>query len=75
MIHIKYIVFMSLWPNLVPRAFPLKPFFKGKALGTRLTMTLHYEDFDFTLTSDAKIQPVFLKIQAGRPFLLRRSAK
>ena len=25
MIHFKYIVFMSLWPNLVPRAFPLKP--------------------------------------------------
>ena len=25
---------MSLWPNLVPRAFPLKPFFKRKALGT-----------------------------------------
>ena len=26
--------------NLVPRAFPLKKFFKGKALGTRLVLRL-----------------------------------
>ena len=30
---------------------------------------LHYYDFDFKLTSDAKIQPVFLKYRRGRPFL------
>ena len=34
--------FFCLWGNLVPRAFPLKkiggPIFKGKALGTRLSM-------------------------------------
>ena len=29
----------------------------------------HYYDFDFKLTSDAKIQPVFLKYRWGRPFL------
>ena len=29
----------------------------------------HYYDFDFKLTSDAKIQPVFLKDRRGRPFL------
>ena len=29
----------------------------------------HYYDFDFKLTSDAKIQPVFLKCRRGRPFL------
>ena len=29
----------------------------------------HYYDFDFKLTSDAKIQPVFLKYRRGRPFL------
>ena len=29
----------------------------------------HYYDFDFKLTSDAKIQPVFLKYRQGRPFL------
>ena len=28
----------------------------------------HYYDFDFTLTSDAKIQPVFFKILAGKTF-------
>ena len=28
----------------------------------------HYYDFDFKLTSDAKIQPVFLKIPAGKTF-------
>ena len=31
----------------------------------------HYYDFDFKLTSDAKIQPVFLKYRRGRPFLTR----
>ena len=30
----------------------------------------HYYDFDFKLTSDAKIQPVFLKYRGGRPFLI-----
>ena len=29
----------------------------------------HYYDFDFKLTLDAKIQPVFLKYRRGRPFL------
>ena len=29
----------------------------------------HYYDFDFKLTSEAKIQPVFLKYRRGRPFL------
>ena len=29
----------------------------------------YYYDFDFKLTSDAKIQPVFLKYRRGRPFL------
>ena len=29
----------------------------------------HYYDFDFKLTSDAKIKPVFLKYRRGRPFL------
>ena len=29
----------------------------------------HYYDFDFKLTSDAKIQPVFLKYRRVRPFL------
>ena len=29
----------------------------------------HYYDFDFKLTSDAKIQPVFLKYRRGRLFL------
>ena len=43
-IHIKYFVFMSLWPR---------------------TMRI----FDFKLTSEAKIQPVFLKVQGGRPYL------
>ena len=28
----------------------------------------HYYDFDFKLTSDAKIQQVFFKIQAGKTF-------
>ena len=28
----------------------------------------HYYDFDFQLTSDAKIQPVFFKIQSGKTF-------
>ena len=27
----------------------------------------HYHDFDFKLTSDAEIQPVFLKYRRGRP--------
>ena len=31
----------------------------------------HYYDFDFKLTSDAKIQPVFLKYRRGRPFLTK----
>ena len=30
------------------------------------TIAPHYQDFDFKLTSDAKIQPVFLKVQAGK---------
>ena len=30
----------------------------------------HYYDFDFKLTSDAKIQPVFLKYRRRRPFLI-----
>ena len=29
----------------------------------------YYYDFDFKMTSDAKIQPVFLKYRRGRPFL------
>ena len=29
----------------------------------------HYYDFDFKLTSEAKIQPVFLKYRRRRPFL------
>ena len=29
-------------------------------------MAPHYYDFDFKLTSEAKIQPVFLKVQAGK---------
>ena len=31
-------------------------------------MAQHYQDFDFKLTSDAKIQPVFYKYRRGRPF-------
>ena len=31
-------------------------------------MAPHYQDFDFKLTSDAKIQPVFYKYRRGRPF-------
>ena len=34
-----------------------------------VSITPHYYDFDFKLTSDAKIQPVFLKYRQGRPFL------
>ena len=34
-----------------------------------LCIAPHYYDFDFKLTSDAKIQPVFLKYRRGRPFL------
>ena len=34
-----------------------------------VTIAQHYYDFDFKLTSDAKIQPVFLKYRRGRPFL------
>ena len=33
-----------------------------------VTMTSHCEDFNFKLTSDAKIQPLFLKIKAGKTF-------
>ena len=44
MIHVKYVVFMSLWPRTI-------------------------KDFDFKLTSNAKIQPVFKKYRQGRPFL------
>ena len=29
-------------------------------------MAPHYSDFDVKLTSDAKIQPVFLKVQAEK---------
>ena len=29
----------------------------------------HYYDFDFKLTPDAKIKPVFLKDRRGRPFI------
>ena len=31
-----------------------------------VTMAPHYQDFDFKLASEAKIQPVFLKVQAGK---------
>ena len=31
-----------------------------------VTMALHCEDFDFKLTSEAKIHPVLLKVQAGK---------
>ena len=34
-----------------------------------VSIALHYYDFDFKLTSDAKIQPVFLKNRRRRPFL------
>ena len=34
-----------------------------------VTMAPHYQDFDFKLTSDAKIQPLFFKIKAGKTFL------
>ena len=34
-----------------------------------VSIALHYYYFDFKLTSDAKIQPVFLKYRRGRPFL------
>ena len=35
-----------------------------------VTMAPHCKDFDFKLTSDAKIEPVFLKkYRRGRPFL------
>ena len=34
-----------------------------------VTIAQHYYDFDFKLTSDAKIQPIFLKYMQGRPFL------
>ena len=34
-----------------------------------VSIATHYYDFDFKLTSDAKIQPVFLKCRRGRPFL------
>ena len=33
-----------------------------------VSITPHYYHFDFKLTSDAKIQPVFFKIQAGKAF-------
>ena len=33
-----------------------------------VTMAPHCKDFDFKLTSDAKIQPVFKKYRRGRPF-------
>ena len=31
-----------------------------------VTMAPHYKDFDFKLTSEAKIHPVFWKVQAGK---------
>ena len=34
-----------------------------------IVLAPHYKDFDFKLTSDAKIQPVFFKYRRGRPFL------
>ena len=34
-----------------------------------ISIAPHYYDFDFKLTSDAQIQPVFLKYRRGRPFL------
>ena len=34
-----------------------------------VTIAQHYYGFDFKLTSDAKIQPVFLEYRRGRPFL------
>ena len=39
-----------------------------------VTMALHCEDFDFKLTSEAKIQPVFLKVQAGKTLSYRGHA-
>ena len=33
-----------------------------------VTMAPHCKDFDFKLTSDAKIQPAFKKIQVGKTF-------
>ena len=36
-----------------------------------VSIALHYYDFDFKLTSDAKIQPVFLKDRRGRPLLTK----
>ena len=35
-----------------------------------VTMALHCQDFDFKLTSDAKIQPVFLKNTGGEDLFL-----
>ena len=31
-----------------------------------VTMAPHYQDFDFKLASEAKIQPVFLIVQTGK---------
>ena len=36
-------------------------------------MALHYLDFDFKLTSEAKIQPVFFKSTGGEDLILPRS--
>ena len=36
---------------------------------SNVSIAPHHYDFDFKLTSDAKIQPVFLKYRRGRPFL------
>ena len=33
-----------------------------------VTMDPQNKDFDFKLTSEAKIQPVFFKVQAGKTF-------
>ena len=33
-----------------------------------VSIAQHYYDFDFKLTPDAKIQPVFFKYRRGRPF-------
>ena len=39
-----------------------------------VSIATHYYDFDFKLTSDAKIQQVFLKYRRGRPTCWSRSA-
>ena len=40
-----------------------------------VTIAQHYYGFDMKLTSDAKIQSVFLKYRRGRPFLTMVTCK